>query len=156
MNIPFREATVDDAEAIVDQAIASRDKVREGSSSREGAIKRWRGYIKGTHHPRFSKSPRKIYLAFDDDRLIGHVACHLRTKQGFESELQSIFVLHEYQRQGLGTKLLQAVVEWLMEMGAKSMMAGFYSDNEYQRFYLKYGGVKAAGSRCEWYNLNYL
>ena len=156
MNIMFSEATVADAEAIVDQIIASRDKVRDDDSSREVAINRWRGYIEGTHHPRFAKPPRKIYLALMDSRIVGHVACHLTTKHGFESELQSIYVLPGYQHHGLGTKLLRMAVEWLLETGAGSMMVGFHHDNEYQTFYLKYGGVKGATSRCEWRSLKEL
>ena len=111
--VDFREATVDDAEDIADQIVASRDKVREDDGSAEGTANRFRGYIEGTHHPRFAKPARKVWLAMVDDCVVGHIACHLTTKQGFEAELQSIFVLSEFQRRGLGTDLLRMAVDWL-------------------------------------------
>ncbi len=127
--IEFREATVEDAEAIGEQIVASRDKVRDEDGSAEGTANRFSGYMAGTHHPRFSKPARKVWLALADDRVIGHVACHLTTKQGFEAELQSIFVRPEFQRRGLGTDLLRMAVDWLRSQGAGSMMVGFHSDN---------------------------
>ena len=152
-SIAFREATVEDADAIADQIVASRDKVRDYDGGPEGTADRFRGYIAGTHHPRFAKPPRKVWLALLDGRVVGHVACHLTTKQGFEAELQSIFVRPEFQRRGLGTELLRMAVDWLRTQGARSMMVGFHSDNEYRAFYLKYGGVLGASSRCEWHDL---
>ena len=154
--VDFREATVDDAEDIADQIVASRDKVREDDGSAEGTANRFRGYIEGTHHPRFAKPARKVWLALVGDRLVGHVACHLTTKQGFEAELQSIFVRPEFQRRGLGTDLLRMAVDWLRTQGARSMMVGFHHDNEYREFYLKHGGVLGAASRCEWRDLEAL
>ena len=53
--------------------------------------------------------------------------------------MQSIFVRPEFQRRGLGTDLLRMAVDWLRTQGARSMMVGFHSDNEYRAFYLKYG-----------------
>lgn len=158
MKITYREATVDDAPSIVYQIEASKYNPEEIATEEaiSGTIKRWTNYIEGTHTPRFGKAPRVIYLAFDKDTLVGHVACHHTTKQGFESELQSIFVLLEYQGKGLGTILLSMAVDWLVNAGIKSMMVNIHSDNPYQRFYLKYGGVKAAPSRYEWHDLNQL
>ena len=151
--IEFREAGAEDARLIVDQIVASRDKVRDDDGSAEETVNRWRGYITGTHHPRFAKPPRKIWLALLDGHVVGHIACHLTTKQGFEAELQSIFVRPEHQRRGLGTELLSMAVAWLRSRGARSMMVGFHGDNEYRAFYLKHGGVQAAPSRCEWHDL---
>ena len=67
--------------------------------------------------------------------------------------MQSIFVRPEFQRRGLGTDLLRMAVDWLRTQAARSMMVGFHSDNEYRDFYLKYGGVLGALSRCEWHDL---
>ena len=67
--------------------------------------------------------------------------------------MQSIFVRPEFQRRGLGTDLLRMAVDWLRTQAARSMMVGFHSDNEYRAFYLKYGGVLGASSRCEWSDL---
>ena len=96
-SIAFREATVEDADAIADQIVASRDRVRD---------------YDGGHRWHFAKPPRKVWLALIDGRVVGHVACHLTTKQGFEAELQSIFVRPEFQRRGLGTDLLRMAVDW--------------------------------------------
>ena len=156
MNITFREATVDDVPSIVQQIIDSTDDLHPDDEWVENTAKRWTGYIEGTHTPRFGKEPRITYLAFDNSILIGHVACHHSTKQGCQSELQSIFVHLQSQRKGIGTRLLLMAVEWLVSTGIKSMMVGFHSNNPYQRFYLKYGGVKTALSRCEWHDLSQL
>ena len=61
--------------------------------------------ISREHTPREGKEPRVIYLAFDKDILVGHVACHHSTPSqktgGCQSELQSIFVLLEYHGRGI-------------------------------------------------------
>ena len=69
-SIAFREATVEDADAIADQIVASRDKVRDYDGGPEGTADRFRGYIAGTHHPRFAKPPRKVWLALLDGRAL--------------------------------------------------------------------------------------
>ena len=164
MDFTYREATVDDAPSIAHQIIASdynpqktaKEWEQQGYRPEEvleRTVKRWTGYISGTHTPRFGKAPRRIYLAFDNDTLAGHVACHHTAKHGCESELQSIYVLPEYQGKGLGTILLSMAVDWLVGTGVKSMVVGFYSDNPFQRFYFKYGGVKSESSGCEWHDL---
>ncbi len=136
--------------------LVARDKARQDDSSLEGATQGWTGYLNGTHTPKFGKPPRIIYLAFAGETLVGNVACHHTTKQGFEAELQSIYVHPDYQGQGLGTALLRMAVDRLLAAGIASMMVGFYSDNPFQRFYVKYGGQLTASHRCEWSDLNAL
>jgi hypothetical protein len=44
-----------DVEVIVDQKIASKDKIHKDDGPREGDIKGWEGSIAGTHHPALSQ-----------------------------------------------------------------------------------------------------
>ena len=160
MNLTYREATVLDAPSIVQQIIESTDEPHPGEEFIEARTKRWKGYIEGTHTPRSGKGKerkelRVIYLAFDLDTLVGHVAAHHCTEDGL-SELQSIYVHREYHRKGIGTALLHMAVDWLVSTGIKSMMVGFWEDNPYQQFYLKYGGVKTRPHRCDWHDLSQL
>lgn len=156
MNLTYREATVNDAPSIVRQIQVSRVKSLAHNVSVERTTRRWRNYINRTHTPKDGKLPRVTYLAFANDTLVGHVACHHSTRHDCESELQSIHVLPEYQRTGLGTILLGMAVDWLVRTDITSMMVGFHPDNPYQQFYLKYGGLKTAPGRCEWHNLSQL
>ncbi len=112
--------------------------------------------MNGTHTPNHGKPPRLVYAAFEEGRLIGNMACHHCDKQGCQAELQSIHVYPEYQCKGIGAHLLLIAVDWLLQEGIGSMLVGFDEHNPYQRFYLKYGGIKAAPYRCEWHDLENL
>ncbi|MFJ7406863.1 MULTISPECIES: GNAT family N-acetyltransferase [unclassified Lysinibacillus] len=61
---------------------------------------------------------------------------------GFEGELYAIYLLKEYQEQGIGRALVAAIVEEIKGMGLCSMLVLVLKDNSSRRFYEALGGKK--------------
>ncbi|MFJ5764413.1 GNAT family N-acetyltransferase [Lysinibacillus sp. NPDC093210] len=61
---------------------------------------------------------------------------------GFEGELYAIYLLKEYQGQGIGRALVTAIVEEIKGMGLCSMLVLVLKDNSSRRFYEALGGKK--------------
>ncbi|WP_100011262.1 GNAT family N-acetyltransferase [Lentibacillus sediminis] len=62
--------------------------------------------------------------------------------EAYQGEIYAIYILQEYQRKGLGKKLLQPVVEDLQQAGMHSMIVLVLEDNPSKYFY------EAAGAKC--------
>ena len=60
--------------------------------------------------------------------------------QVLHGELYAIYVLQELQRQGIGRRLVRAVVERLLEKGIRSMLVWVLADNPARAFYETLGG----------------
>jgi GNAT superfamily N-acetyltransferase len=100
---------------------------------------RWGTYFNGTS-PESSKPQRIILKAVTDGTIIGYIAGHLTNRYGLDAEIQSFYILKEYQRNDTGKQLLKKFVEWLLTQPAKSLCVGIKPENKFQAFYLKYGG----------------
>ena len=59
----------------------------------------------------------------------------------FQGELGAIYVLREFQGQGVGRRLVAAVVDGLRARGHRSMLVWVLAGNPYRRFYESLGGV---------------
>jgi len=64
----------------------------------------------------------------------------------FAGALPAIYILEEYQRRGIGRRLVQAVAQRLVEMGMCSMVVGVLRENASRSFYEHLGG-RFTGSR---------
>ena len=158
--LSYREATVDDAPSIARVEVKSKrasipNVVSEIEMDYDWSLNRWVGYLNKTSSPRFAEEHRIVFLACDGERVVGYAACHHTTKRGIEGELQSIYVLKEYQRQGIGTTLIMRVVKWLLANGKNSLLTGYYGKNPYVRFYQKLGADLSEGPAI-WQNLRQL
>ena len=58
----------------------------------------------------------------------------------YEGELMGIYILKEYQRQGIGKALTQKIVEELIKMKVRSMLVWVLENNPYRVFYETLGG----------------
>jgi GNAT superfamily N-acetyltransferase len=58
----------------------------------------------------------------------------------YQSELHAIYMLKEFQRQGLGRRLMLALVERLVQAGLTSMLLWVLAANPSRRFYEAMGG----------------
>ena len=110
---------------------------------------RWETYFNGTS-PASSKPGRIILKAVTDDAIIGCIAGHLTNRYGLDAEIQSFYILKEYQRNGTGKQLLKKLVEWLLTQHAKSLCVGIKPANKYKAFYLKYRGKYLNGHWIYW------
>jgi len=102
-------------------------------------LARWQSYFL-KQSPLTSKPERIILKAVDGEEIIGYLAGHLTTRFGMDAEIQSFYILHEYQRQGIGTALLCRFSDWLKTHQGVSLCVGVLPANPYKAFYLKNGG----------------
>ena len=61
---------------------------------------------------------------------------------GFEGELYAIYILKEYQGNGIGKALVKPIIEEITELGLNSMLVLVLKDNISRLFYESLGGKK--------------
>jgi len=82
-------------------------------------------------------------VAEEDAQIIGF-ANYGRAREGdlqFRGELFAIYVLKRFQGQGIGRGLIRAAANELLALDVSSMLVWVLSDNPYQKFYRRLGGV---------------
>jgi GNAT superfamily N-acetyltransferase len=65
--------------------------------------------------------PRVSYVAFEQGLIVGFIAGHLTRRYGCDGELEWINVSHDHRREGIASKLLLLLGEWLSEQRVESM-----------------------------------
>lgn len=60
--------------------------------------------------------------------------------KGYEGELYAIYILKEYQGQGIGTALIKPVIDEIKGMGLNTMLVFVLKDNTSRHFYEALGG----------------
>jgi GNAT superfamily N-acetyltransferase len=59
----------------------------------------------------------------------------------YNGEIFALYVLKNYQRQGVGTKLVSVLAKQLNQFGIYSMLVRVLEHNPYRRFYEKINGI---------------
>ena len=88
--IQYREARESDISAL------ARIRAAEWETE-EYWRKRIAGYISGQVHPQKALMPRVVYVAVEDDQVIGFVAGHLTRRFECEGELEWVDVIRTHQ-----------------------------------------------------------
>jgi len=138
----YREAGREDVFAI---AQVNSDTMREcGLATPEiydlqRVRNRWGGYVRGIHHPQHALEPRIRFAALADSRMVGYIAGHFSQRYHTQGELQSLYVLKDYQHRGIGTALLERLARWFVGNQRRSVCVGIDPRNPYKRFYEKHG-----------------
>ncbi|WP_295793661.1 GNAT family N-acetyltransferase [Mucilaginibacter sp.] len=133
-------ATIADVDELTNVEVES--KLRSFTDNEPVAIDydtryyRWNTYFNG-QSPASAKQQRVVYKAIIDGKIVGYIAGHLTTRYEKDAEIQSFYILKEYQRKGIGAKLLTEFLGWLQTQRATSLCVGIDSTNPYQAFYLK-------------------
>ncbi|MBD1826674.1 GNAT family N-acetyltransferase [Microcoleus vaginatus GB1-A2] len=80
----------------------------------------------------------------DSGQIVGFAAggCERTGKYVYQGELFAIYILEEYQRQGIGRQLVRAVATKLAELTLNSMLVWVLGDNSACKFYEVLGGEK--------------
>ena len=60
----------------------------------------------------------------------------------YPGELYAVYLLEEYQRQGIGQRLVGELCAWLLTQGLTSMYTWALEDNPYRRFYETLDGIE--------------
>lgn len=89
------------------------------------------------------------YVAEDADKVVGFVSGGYE-RQGddiYTGEIYALYVLKNYQRQGIGTDLVEALAAQLNHFGIYSMLVWVLEHNPYRQFYEKINGIYLRNQR---------
>jgi GNAT superfamily N-acetyltransferase len=86
--------------------------------------------------------PHIIKKAVVDGTTVGYLSAgpNLGEPEAYEGEVYDIFVLEEYQKRGIGCRLLAAAADWFREMGYESVLIWCWEQNPSTAFYRRLGG----------------
>jgi len=113
---------------------------------------RWQTYFAGTS-PSSSRPERVVFLASEAGAAIGYIAGHHTTRFDLDCEIQSFYVLKEWQRKGVGETLLRHLATWMAGKGFTSACVGVAPENPYRTFYQKHGAQIKNPHWFVWENL---
>jgi ribosomal protein S18 acetylase RimI-like enzyme len=142
----LRPAKVKDAEGIAYIHVTAWQDTYRGlmpasvldTLSVERRARQWKETLEDTSNP-FHPA-----LVAESNRKIVGFANYGREREGdpeYRGELFAIYILKEYQGEGIGRKLVQKAAEGLLFLDLTSMLVWVLSDNPYQKFYERLGGV---------------
>ncbi|NER12864.1 GNAT family N-acetyltransferase [Leptobacterium flavescens] len=104
--------------------------------TREYWTNRISGYIGGERNPQYALPPRVLYVASDNEKIIGFIAGHLSSRFNCDGELQWINVHPTYQRKGIASELLKVLTKWFVGQQARKICVDADPDDEKaQNFY---------------------
>lgn len=84
-----------------------------------------------------------IYVAAaDNGEIAGFSSGKVSDEEGYGGNLYTLYILQEYQKQRIGSKLLKTVARRLLSLGAHDMLIWVFAENSACRFYEKLGGVR--------------
>ena len=103
-----------------------------------GGDPRMRAYLAGEHHPQQALRPRALWVAEWGPIAIGYVAGHLSRRFGCDGELQWIYVVPEWRRAGVASRLLALQARWFVARGARRVCVDV-GDEAARPFYQRHG-----------------
>lgn len=107
------------------------------------------GYFDGSYHPSFSQADRTRVVA-DCQRVVGFGAGHVSIRRGCTGELQWMFVLPQWQRQGIGTALLKSLAEWFGRQQSTRVIVDAPPHNPSRAFYVSLGAISLDAYWLHW------
>lgn len=99
------------------------------------------GYYSGTYQPSYALDERAIFVARENNKVVGFAAGHRSTRMECEAELQWMFVLPELQRQGIGGQLFTALRDWFIQNQWTKVIVDADPENPFRRFYVNHGAI---------------
>jgi len=94
----------------------------------------------------FSRKDSKIFVAIDHNKIVGYVIGWIKVRKlshikkcGYCSDL---FVLKEYRRRGLGTKLIRKFEEWCKKKGIRYLELDTHVNNRVGKVFYPSCGFK--------------
>ena len=127
----FRLATVDD--------IPSMARLRSlGWGDVEYWIPRITAYMNGTSNPQRALPPRVLYVATDDNKIVGLIAGHLTIRLDCKGELEWIDVDTGYRRKGIASELVTVLAKWFAAQNARKICVDPGNDSA-RKFYAANG-----------------
>jgi len=113
------------------------------------------GYMDGTHHPQKALAARVLYVACEDDTIVGLIAGHLTTRFDCDGELQWIDVAATHQRHGIASALVGKLAHWFISQNAKRICVDVEPSNASARaFYANLGARDLKPSWMVWEDIS--
>jgi GNAT superfamily N-acetyltransferase len=155
MTLTIRPATADDARAIAKVRIDTWRSAYRGvvpdayldAMDVDQSIALWDRVLAA------DGSAASIYVADRDGEVIGFAAANRlqEPKHGLDAELSAAYVRREFQRGGVGRRLVEAVARAQRAKGAKGLIVWAISGNKAARaFYEALGGTLIVEQPFEW------
>jgi GNAT superfamily N-acetyltransferase len=104
-------------------------------------------------------NPASVFVATHGDEVIGFAAGNMlaEPKFGLNAELTAVYLRREFQRVGLGRRLIAAVVDAQRALGATGMIVWVIAGNKAARaFYEALGAELLVEQSFEWDGMNLL
>lgn len=105
-------------------------------------------YAPDRQHAILSHPDYAVWLLERDGEAIGHVAAgpcglpHPDVAAG-DGEIKRLYIRHGFQGEGLGARLCDTAMQWLLRDGPRTLWVGAWSENlGAQRFYARQGFVQ--------------
>jgi ribosomal protein S18 acetylase RimI-like enzyme len=147
-DLVLREATIDDLRSLAELHVRTFNETHVGpfGSGPTYATREWQWRAK------LSESDATnfvLVLETGARQLVGFIWCHpTKDNPNWAARLNKIYLLREYQRRGLGKRMVAAAVEPLLEHGLTSMALFTETDNEPAcNFYEQLGGERQLNER---------
>jgi ribosomal protein S18 acetylase RimI-like enzyme len=145
--IEYRQANESDI-----PALAAIRAVEWGT--KEYWIQRIGGYMRCELHPQQALKTRIVYIASENDSIVGFIAGHLTKRYECDGELQWINVIAQFTRAGVASQLLCLLAEWFVELRAFRICVDVDPDNLTARsFYFKHGAAELNKHWLVWNNI---
>jgi GNAT superfamily N-acetyltransferase len=93
--------------------------------------------------------PNALFIvAVDEDKLVGYLSGRIRNMDSYRemvpsAELENMMVLPEYQRKGIGGKLLDTFLSWCKVNGIRNVAASVYAKNTSGLDFYKHKGFES-------------
>jgi ribosomal protein S18 acetylase RimI-like enzyme len=99
------------------------------------------GYVNDTHGPQQALQSRIVFVASDNDTIVGFIAGHLTKRYECQGELQWIDVIENYRRRGIASELVRLLAQWFIERESYAICID--PGNETARKFYETNGAKA-------------
>ena len=142
-DLTLREAAIDDLRALAELHVRTFNETHVGpfASGPTYATRewQWRDKLSETDATNFV-----LVLETETKQLVGFIWCHpTEDNPGWAARLNKIYLLRDYQRRGLGKRMVGAAVDRLLQHGLTSMALFTETDNEPAcNFYEQIGGER--------------
>ncbi|MFN2637474.1 MAG: GNAT family N-acetyltransferase [Gemmatimonadaceae bacterium] len=131
------------------------ERCRAGDREAGPADARMAAYLEGQHHPQQALAARTAFLALDGDDVVGYIAGHATTRNGCSGEVQYLYVVPPYRRQGVARHLLNAVARWFQTQGIRRVCVNANIESAGAvPFYLAQGAIPLNTYWYVWEDIN--
>ncbi len=131
-NIEYRKANIDDCYAIAELKGVVWNTTYKGIYSDESLAnydieRNARTFLQIVNNPEI-----EIYVAIDNERIVGFMTCGKTYKKfkHYEQEIGLLYILKEYQRQGIGRRFFDIARKQVKESGYSEFIVSVNSKNE--------------------------